>query len=327
MANLETNYLGLQLKNPLIVSSSGLTDNVAKICKLEEQGAGAVVLKSLFEEQINHETGNLLGSTDYNFPEVEDYVAYYTRQNAVDNYLNLIKDCKNTVSIPIIASINCTSKGGWVEFAKKIQDAGADALEVNAFLISTEIDQNSQEVEGKYLELAESINNTVKLPISFKISSQFTSLPYIINELKNRGVKGVVLFNRFYEPDIDIYDLKFKSSDIYSKSGDISKSIRWTGIVSSLIKNIDIASSTGVYNGSDAVKMILSGASAVQICSTLYKNGGMQLQTILKEMQQWMDKLNYRQINEFKGLMNYKNLNGSVAYERSQFIKYFAGVS
>ncbi len=327
MANLETNYLGLQLKNPLIVSSSGLTDNVAKVCKLEEQGAGAVVLKSLFEEQINHETGNLLGSTDYNFPEVEDYVAYYTRQNAVDNYLNLIKDCKNSVSIPIIASINCTSNGGWVEFAKKIQDAGADALEVNAFLISTEIDQNSQEVEGKYLELAESINNTVKLPISFKISSQFTSLPYIINELKNRGVKGVVLFNRFYEPDIDIFDLKFKSSDIYSKSGDISKSIRWTGIVSSLIKNIDIASSTGVYNGSDAVKMILSGASAVQICSTLYKNGGMQLQTILKEMQQWMDKLNYRQINEFKGLMNYKNLNGSVAYERSQFIKYFAGVS
>jgi len=322
MADLSTTYLGLKLKNPIIVSSSGLTDNIEKLKVLEKNGAGAVVLKSLFEEQIRFETGKLL--SDATHTEAADYVSNYSRSHTLDNYIQLIQAAKKELSIPVIASINCVSSGEWIEFARRIQEVGADALELNVFFFPSDKDFRSEDYEQTYYELALKVKSRVNIPVSFKLGQNFTSLVNIVDRLYYRGIMGVVLFNKFYEPDIDLESMTFKSGAVFSTPSDISKPLRWVGIISKQVENIDIAASTGVHEGKDVLKLILAGAKAVMVCSALYKNGPEHIAVLLKEIEEWMAKSNIHSINDIRGKMNYGKIEDPRVYERSQFMRYYS---
>ena len=324
MANLETVYLGMELRNPVIISSSGLTNSVEKIKKLEKAGAGAVVLKSLFEEQINYETGRLMLDTDY--PEASDYLSVYTRENSIEEYLKLISDAKREVSIPVIASINCISSDEWVDFARKIEEAGADALEINVYVLPTNKNAQTAEYENVYFDLAGKIRKAIDKPVAMKLGNHFTNILAIINRLNAAQINGVVLFNRFYEPDIDIEKMRIVSSEVFSSPSDIRQSLRWIGIVYDKIPKIDLAASTGIHDGNGVIKQLLAGAKVTQICSTIYKNGVGQIGRILQDLNSWMDKHSYENIDEFRGKLSYKSLADPTHYERSQFMKYFSSI-
>ena len=323
MADLSTDFVGLKLRNPLIVSSSGLTDSVEKIQKLEKAGAGAVVLKSLFEEQILFEAGHLSESSDY--PEADDYIQNYTRSNSVDKYLDLIEQASSAVSIPVIASINCVSASEWTDFALKIEEAGAAALELNVYFLPTGKDGSSQVYEKLYLNIAEKVKRRVNIPVIMKLGMHFTHLVSLVDLLYHRGVDGVVLFNRFYSPDINTRDLKMTSSEVFSSPADLRFSLRWVAIVSAMVDTIHLAGSTGVHDGQAIVKQILAGARAVQVCSAIYKHGPGIIPTMLDDLSNWMDQKDFSRLDTFRGNMNYKNLPEPQVYERSQFMKYFSG--
>lgn len=324
MPNLETNYLGLKLKNPIVVSSSGLTASVPKIVEMEKNGAGAVVLKSLFEEQILHDAGRLEVTSDY--PEASDYIRSYTKSNSVGEYLTLIKEAKLNVSIPIIASINCVSSSDWVDFAKKMEAAGADALEVNVFFLPTDNNKPASFYENTYLELAEKLRGAVKLPIAFKLGNHFTNVLWIIRELYFRKINGVVLFNRFYEPDIDINKMKMVSSEVFSHASDIRTSLRWVALSSNKVPNMSIAASTGIQTGEAVIKMLLAGASATQVCSSIYKGGPAVIAKMVDALESWMATNHYKTIEDFRGKLSYSKIPDPAAYERSQFMRYFSSM-
>jgi dihydroorotate dehydrogenase (fumarate) len=322
MIDLTTRYAGLTLRNPLIVSSSGLTDNPDKIKKLEDAGAGAVVLKSLFEEQINYEAIDLTKHTDY--PQAEDYLNYYVRNNSVDQYLKLIEDVRKSVSIPVIASINCISSTEWVEFSRKIEKAGAHALELNVYFLPVDKDTPARTYEDIYLKLAATIRKLINIPIIFKLGQNFTNPVNLIDQLYNRGISAVVLFNRFYSPDINIDERKVVASEVFSSPTEIRNSLRWIAIVSHFVEKIDVAASTGVHDGKAVIKQILAGASAVQICSVIYKKGPAYIREILARMEEWMTRNGFSSPDQFRGKMNYGNITNPVVYERAQFMKYYS---
>lgn len=321
MSRLETTYLGLKLKNPVIAGSSGLTSSIEKIKEIEKKGAGAIVLKSLFEEQINYEAGSLADTSDS--PEALDYVKYYTKNNTVQEYLDLIKKAKAEINIPVIASINCVSAKDWVDFAKQIEDAGADALEINVFVLPNDRNASGEKYESIYFELADKLKKRLTIPFAFKLGTHFTNLVGFIQKLH---VPGVVLFNRFYAPDIDVDQMKFVSSEVFSSPSDNRDTLRWVGIVSSKIPLLDIAASTGIHDGDAVIKQILAGAKVVQVCSTLYKNGIAQLENIIQDVESWMEKQGFEHIDEFRGKMSYHNIKDPLIYERSQFMKYFSSI-
>jgi dihydroorotate dehydrogenase (fumarate) len=322
MFTLETTYLGLNLKNPLIVSSSGLTDSAEKIRSLEASGAGAVVLKSLFEEQINYEAGMYV--EDGLSPEAHDYITGYAKTNALEQYLNLIETAKKAVRIPVIASINCMTADEWVSFARNIEQAGADALELNVFYVASNKGKSSEQYEKLYHDLIVKVRQVTKLPLAVKIGYHFTNLPRMVNDLYVRGARGVVLFNRFYEPDIDIDHFKLTTSGVFSSPADIRQSLRWVGIISDQVEQIDIAASTGIHDSKAVIKQILAGARAVQLCSLLYKKGEGQLTIIAEELEAWMKKQGYKTLESFRGKLNYSKIADPSLYERSQFMKYFS---
>ncbi|MBK3518997.1 dihydroorotate dehydrogenase-like protein [Carboxylicivirga marina] len=325
MANLETKYLGLNLKNPIIVSSSGLTNSADKIGKLVEAGAGAVVLKSLFEEQINHEINNIIYKGEgFDYPEAADYVKGYTRDNSVGDYLNVIKETKAKYDIPVIASINCYSSDEWIDFAQQIQEAGADALELNVFVLNTDKNSNSEEYEQLYVDIVSNVSRVVDMPVSVKLGLYFSNLVNVVNRLSVSGAKGVVLFNRFYEPDIDIDKMTLTSAEVLSSSADMRRTLRWVAITSDKIQNFDISASTGVHDGEAVVKQLLAGAASVQTCSAVYKHGPKVITEMLERLTQWMDEKGYKSIDDFRGMMSYSKIDNPVMYERAQFMKYFS---
>ncbi len=324
MADLSTNYLGIELRNPVIVSSSGLTNTVSKIKKLEQNNAGAVVLKSIFEEQINQETSSLLKHNDY--PEAGDYILNYAKSNTIDEYLNLIKNAKSEVSIPVIASVNCVSTDDWVSFAKQLEEAGADALELNIHIVITDVSLSSAAIEQKYFNILKAVKENISIPIAVKIGNHFTNLAYMINQLYAYGASGVVMFNRFYEPDIDIDSWQFTNSEVFSKPDDLRHSLRWVGMLSDIIPNIDISASTGIHDAEAAIKMILAGATTVQVCSTLYKNGVDELNNIVEGIDEWMEENVLESLDFFRKSMSYKKIKNPAIYERAQFMKYFSNM-
>ncbi len=324
MPNLETSYLGLKLKNPIVISSSGLTSTVHKIVEMEKNGAGAVVLKSLFEEQILHDAGKLEITSDY--PEASDYIHSYTKSNTVEEYLTLIKEAKLSVSIPVIASINCVSSSDWVGFAQKIEAAGADALEVNVFFLPTDNSKPASFYENTYLELAEKLRKAVKMPIAFKLGNHFTNVLWIIRELYFRKINGVVLFNRFYEPDIDINQMKMISSEVLSHANDIRASLRWVALSSNKVPNMSIAASTGIHTGEAVIKMLLAGASATQVCSSIYKGGPTAIAKMVETLEVWMNANGFKTIEDFRGKLSYSKISDPAAYERSQFMRHFSNM-
>lgn len=324
MSKLKINYLGLSLESPLIVSSNGLSNSVEKIKLMEKSGAGAVVLKSLFEEQILLETGYLLKHNDY--PEAEDYIRNYTRSNTLDNYLKHIKEAKQAVKIPIIASINCVSADDWTEFAESIQEAGADALELNIHIIPTSKEYSSKDVEQTYIDIVTAVKSKLSIPIAVKISSQFTNLIYMVERLKAAGADAVVLFNRFFEPDIDIEKMDFMNSNIFSSADDYNQALRWIGMLDGKTSKIEFSASTGVHDAEAAIRLILAGATTVQLASVLYNGGIEQIKGFNTTILTWMEKMNYETVDSFKGKMSYKNVKSPAIYERAQFMKYFSSL-
>jgi dihydroorotate dehydrogenase (fumarate) len=327
MRDLSTNYMGLKLKNPIVVSSSGLTNSVSKIEKLVEAGAGAVVLKSLFEEQINQEINQEIyksGSLDY--PEALDYVQGYVHNNKVADYLDLIKQAKAKVDVPIIASINCYSAFEWIEFAKQIQSAGADAIELNVFVVPTDKNQTAEECEKVYFDVIENVSKGVKIPVAMKIGPYFSNLVGFANRLSVSGAKGLVLFNRFYEPDIDVHNLKVTSAEVFSNSSDLKRSLRWVSIVSSKVPAIHISASTGVHDAEGIIKQLLVGATTVQVCSAIYKSGPSLIRKMLDDLEFWMAGKGFSSIKDFRGSMNYATIPEPQVFERAQFMKYFSSL-
>jgi dihydroorotate dehydrogenase (fumarate) len=322
MINLKTEYLGIQLKNPIIVSSSGLTGSLSGIQKLADAGAGAVVLKSIFEEQINMEAG--ASSSNQSYPEANDYIYHYTREHSIDQYLKLIEDAGKKVDIPVFGSINCISPGEWISFAESIQQAGANAIELNVFYVPTSVNEKSTDYENLYYSILALVKRKLNIPVAVKLGQNFSHLPSFINSLHGRGADGVVLFNRFYAPDIDIDTLSLTASEVFSSPTDIRDSLRWVAIISALIPTLDVCASTGIHNGIAVIKQLLAGAKAVQVCSSLYKNGLTQLGSMLTDIEQWMDKNNFVEIKEFRGRLNYKNVPDPMVFERSQFMKYYS---
>jgi dihydroorotate dehydrogenase (fumarate) len=322
MISLTTNYLGLSLQSPLIVSSSGLASTVDKIRHFEELGAGAIVLKSLFEEQINYEAGSMVENGLS--PEAHDYITRYSKASALENYLKLIEEAKKVVKMPVFASINCMSVNEWVSFAKDIEMAGADALELNVFFVASDLGESSEKLENHYNDIIVKVRSVTRLPIAVKIGYYFTNLVNMVNNLYVRGANAVVLFNRFYEPDIDIERMQLTTAGVFSKPADIRQTLRWIGIVSDKVSKIDLAASTGVHDGKAAIKQILAGAKAVQVCSVLYEKGNEQIKIMNEEIRQWMIRKNYTGIEDFRGKLNYKSIADPSMYERSQFMKYFS---
>jgi dihydroorotate dehydrogenase (fumarate) len=326
MANLETTYLGLQLKNPLVAASSGLTSSIEKIKELANAGIAAVVLKSIFEEQINNEVSHMLEKDQQNmaYPEAEDYIKNYLRDNSVTKHLELVKKAKEAVDIPVIASVNCVSSKEWTSFAKDFEEAGADAIELNIFYLPTDRNEKPGVVEQLYLDVLKKVKLEVNIPVSVKFGVHHSNIVGMADKLKANGAAGVVLFNRFYEPDIDLETLQLTSSEVFSSPADIRRSLRWVGLVSSCIQHLDIAASTGIHDGAGVIKQLLAGAQVTQLCSTLYVNGAKVTGEILPEIQSFMKKWNFKKIDDFRGRLSYENIPDPLVYERSQFMKYFS---
>ena len=289
MSNLSVKYLGLELSSPIIASSCGLTADLQKVIEMEQKGVGAIVVKSLFEEQIRNEV-DFLSQAGSDYPDMDDYLHNYVRQYSINNYKEALKSFKANVSIPIIASINCYTPGEWVSYAKEIEDAGADALEINLYELTTNPKTTSEQVEKGYCDVVRDIVKSVRIPVSVKISSHFTSVVSFVDKLVACGVKGVVIFNRFYTPDIDLDSLSIVSASPMSSPDEYLQTLRWTAIISSSVKNIDISVTTGIHTSSSAIKQILAGAETVQLCTTLYKNGLGMISTINQEISEFIDR-------------------------------------
>ena len=315
MATLETTFAGLKLKNPIIISSSGLTDSAAKNQKLYEAGAGAIVLKSLFEEQIMMEA-DWLGDPNM-YPEGSDYLVGYIREHKLGEYLNLIKETKKVCDIPVIASINCYQDADWIEFARKIEEAGADALEVNILALQTDIQYAYGSFEQRHIDILSHIRKTVNIPVIMNPIA-------LIDQLYANGAAAVVMFNRFYQPDIDIEKMAQSAGSVFSTDADLSKSLRWIGIASAAVSKLDYAASGGIHAPEGVVKAILAGASAVEICSALYQNSYAIIEEYVRFLNAWMERKGMENISQFKGMLNVSDLNGINTFERTQFLKYFS---
>lgn len=320
--NLQTKYLGLTLNNPLIVSSSGLTSTLEKVKQAAAAGAGAIVLKSIFEEQMSNQASDLEQYCDY--PEASDYLKGYLSSNAIGEYLQLIETASKECDIPIIASINCSNKGSWVDYALKMEAAGAAAIELNIFLMPTEREVDAAQIEAHYLDVVQSVKDVISVPLTVKLPQGFTSPLAMIKELYYRGIKGVTLFNRFYSPDIDIDKMKVINGAVFSAAGELSQPLRWAALSSVAVPLVDVAISTGVHSGEDVIKGLLAGATAVSLCSVLYQNGIDYISTITAAMERWMARNNFDTIEQFRGKLNASQRKDSTIYERAQFMKYFS---
>jgi len=322
MEKLTTKYLGMTLKSPLIVGSSRLTSTIEHLREAEECGAGAVVLKSLFEEQINYYVNQIPSTPGY--PEADDYISNYTHANSVEEYLDLIRQAKKELSIPVIPSINCYTSHGWTGFAKNIADSGADAIEINVFFMPLDRKMSSADSEKIYLDLIGKLKKIIKIPIALKIGYRFSNILYMIDQFYMRGVEGVVMFNRFFEPDIDVNKMEVVPASVFSHGTEKRYVLRWIGMASAQNLKINISASTGVQSGEDAVRYLLAGADSVQVCSILYNKGIQYLKTMNSQVAEWMDKHEFKSIDEFRGKLNYANYKKPGVFERTQFMKYFS---
>jgi dihydroorotate dehydrogenase (fumarate) len=346
MIDLSCKYLGLHLKNPLIVGSSGLTSSIANLKTIADMGAGAVVLKSIFEEQIKFESDKFLQSdnpemkswqeafqgivskTEFYYEEAFQYLTSYAQEHTLNQYLALIYDAKKTIDIPVIASINCSTQYDWQQFSKRIQEAGADALELNVYLLPSDFEKSGAENEKVYFDIIKEVKKFVTIPVSLKIGFYFSSLARTALELSETGIAGLTLFNRPYNPDIDIKNLQVSASNMFSTDTEYSHSLRWVALLAGKIK-CDIAASTGIHNHETIIKQILAGADAVQMVSVFYKQHQHHfdvLPKILNGLETWMSEHGYHNISEFKGLLSKTKVHNPASYERVQFLRLFSSI-
>lgn len=301
--NTITSYLGLKLKNPIIVGSSTFTGTADGIKRCAEAGAGAVVLKSIFEEQILADIKKEEGYTDLYMsnPDADVYMKTFLRGNEISIYEKLIREAKETVDIPIIASINCADKGEWISFAKEFENAGADALELNIAVSPFNREIPSKDIEDEVIAIFSEVKKNVKIPVSVKLGNHFTNIGNLAFRLSMAGAAGLVLFNRYYNPTIDIEKMKVVPGTVLSVEEENGDTLRWIKILSSEGIPCELSASTGVHTSEDVVRQLLAGAATVQVCSTLYKNGVSYISEVIAGLEAWMRKHNFNSINDFKG--------------------------
>lgn len=322
--SIETTFAGLTLRNPIIIGSCGLTANAANNKALEQAGAGAIVLKSLFEENITRQTELLTDETAHG--EAADYLQGYLGEHIVDEYIELIRESKRLCTIPIIASIACHTDGEWVRMAEKIEKAGADALELNVMTIRTDKGYADGELEKMHIDILRHVAECVKIPVIVKLGANLSNPVALIDKLCGYGAAGVVLFNRFYPTDIDVEKMEFVASHPFTTSADLSTSLRWTGIVSSAIKQMPLAVSGGVHTWQDVVKSILGGASAVEVSSVIYECGAQWIAPAIEAVEAWQQKQGYDEVAEYRGKMNARDPEHAERLLRTQFLKYMGTI-
>ncbi len=325
MPDLSTSYMGLKLKNPIIAASSGLTKSTAKIIDCYNSGVGAIVMKSVFEEAFAQKDFGIAEGTPYHTESYDYLRSELELQYGPREYLDIINEAKTRVDIPIIASINCVSDKYWPQYAKQFQDAGADALELNIFKTATSISEEGRDLENMYYKIIETVKEQVTIPVALKIGIYFTALPHFASQLARKGADALVLFNRFTEPDINIDKMKLSTTFSFSTSFDLYKPLRWTALLSGKV-GCDIAASTGVKSGKDVIKLLLAGASAVQVASLLYQKGFDQVEDMLRELTAWMKEHNFDSIADFKGKLSFEETSSPETYLRAQFIEKIRGV-
>ncbi len=327
MPELATKYMGLNLLNPVIVGSSTLTITPEKVKALEQAGAGAVVLKSIFEEQIRADVDGVYEELDGAVhPEALAYLrADLPMRLGPKVYLERVRDIKAAVSIPVIASLNCTTRARWTAFAQDVERAGADALELNIYDIPDDPDTPGGEVERKHLDLVQAVKAAVGVPVAVKIGPFYSSLLDFTRRLSRFGADAIVMFNRFFQPDIDTDSLELKSKIALSRAEDILLPLRWVALVRNQV-SCDLSLTGGVHDGNGVVKAILAGANTVQVCSVLYEKGPSYIAAILDGLSQWMEKHNYNTISDFHARMSEKDLGDNKGFERAQYLKAFVGL-
>lgn len=325
--NTTTDFMGLKIKSPIIVGSCGLTSDLETLKKIENAGAGAVILKSVFEEQIMQEMANNLNiTTDYEYsPETYDYVVSHTQEQSIDKYVNLIKVAKQELTIPIIASVNCISASQWISFASKMEQAGADGVELNMFILPSDVNMTTDDVERIYENVIQSIRRSVSIPISLKISPYFSSLARFAQKVSWMGIANLNIFNRFAKHDIDIDKMCSMPANVFSSSSDIHRVLRWTAILSNII-HCPLTAGGGVHKPQDVIKLLLAGASTVQVVSAVYEQGVEFIAEANKMLQDWMSEKGFQSIEEFRGKLAVEKNEKSSAFHRVQFMKYFANI-
>jgi dihydroorotate dehydrogenase (fumarate) len=322
--DLSTTYMGLKLKNPLVPSSSPLSKNLDGIKKLEDAGAAAVVLYSLFEEQITFEQEELAYFLDRGTESFAEALSYFPQQDdynmGPDEYLKHISKAKAATSIPIIASLNGVSAGGWIDYAKKIQQAGADALELNIYFLATDPLQESRQVENQYRVILNAVKSNITIPVAVKLSPFFSSMARMAKELDEDGADALVLFNRFYQPDLDLEKLEVIPGVMLSSSADLRLPLRWIAILYGKVK-ASLAGTTGVHTAMDALKLIAAGADVANMCAALLKNGPGYLSTVLKGMEVWLKEKEYDSLATLRGSMSQKSIAEPGVFERANYMK------
>ncbi|MDD4646119.1 MAG: dihydroorotate dehydrogenase-like protein [Bacteroidales bacterium] len=344
MADLSIGYLGMKLKSPVIIGSSGLTGTVSEVKKAAASGAGALVLKSIFEEQILNEidlfiqdTGtadddpfhvgyqSMLKEREHEYEEAYLYLKDHAKEQTLAKYLSFIEESKKSVDIPVIASINCISAYNWHYFARKIQEAGADALELNVYVLPSNTLKSSAENENVYFDIVEAVRKQVSIPVTLKIGNYFSALANTVTELSQTGIDGLVLFNRPFHPDIDINTLMVNAKYLLSDPSEYSNILRWIALLSGR-SGCPLVASTGIHDAGSAIKLILAGATAVQVVSALYDNGLETIASINEGIGSWMGQKGYKTIDEFRGLMSQQNSSNPAEFERVQFMKRYSGI-
>jgi dihydroorotate dehydrogenase (fumarate) len=322
MERLATTYLGMELKNPVIVGSSPLTSSLDKLKKCEDAGAGAVVVKSIFEEQIDHDAAKMMSETEgfVTHTDGEDFLQEVSRNYYIDSYLTMVEKAVNALDIPVIASVNCRTRGSWLDYVDRFAEVGADALELNYYVLPSDFNRTAEEMEAHYFSIVQAARERVTLPLSVKMSSQFTALANIVKRFDSMGVEGLVLFNKFYQPDIDIEKVATKSSIVLSNPGDYALSLQWTALLSAYL-NGDICASTGIHSGETLIKMLLSGAKAVQVCSAVMKSGHKVIGEMNKVLLEWMDRHGAETFVDFRGKLAHKRMEDPTQWERAQYMK------
>ncbi len=324
MVDLSTTYLGLPLKNPLVAAASPLSKKESTVRRLEDAGASAVVMYSLFEEQITHESLALdyyLSRGTESYAEAMTYFPDMEKYNVgPEEYLNLIQKLKKAVDIPIIASLNGISTGGWVEYARKMEQAGADALELNIYYLPTDTNLTGQELEQTYVNLVSDIRRQIHIPLAVKLSPYFTALPNFARRLVQAGANGLVLFNRFFQPDLDIEMLEVVPRLELSTSSELRLPLRWVAILYKRVE-ADLALTGGVHTPEDAIKSIMAGANVVQIASELLSNGINRMSELLVGMRQWMETFEYESVAQMMGSMSQQAVAEPAAFERANYMK------
>lgn len=324
MADLTTSYMGLELQNPVVPSASPLSREIDNIKLMEDAGAGAVVLYSLFEEQIEMDASQLGHLLDHGPQGLADAMSYFPSANdyarTPEEYLEHVRQAKEAVGIPVIASLNGVSRGGWIEYAKKIQEAGADALELNIYFIPVQETLFAEDVETLYLDILQEVKKHVTLPLALKLGPFFSALPNFAGRLAAYGADGLVLFNRFYQPDIDVDDETVRSSLLLSTSLEMRVPLRWVAILHGQV-DASLALTTGVHSSEDVLKAILAGADVAMVCSVLLREGIAEISELVKGLHAWMDGKGYESLDEIKGKLSLKSYVEPSAFERGSYMK------